>query len=171
MPGIRVRSATVADASQIAQVQVGTWRLAYRGHLPDALLDGMSVERYAAFWRDRLAQLVGSTWVVEDDDIIGFCDLMPSRDQDARPATVGEIVAIYVSPQHWRRGAGRMLFEQALVAAQNQGFQEITLWVLASNRSAMHFYEVLGFSKEGATKVEKRPDGTEFHEVRYRRTL
>jgi len=37
----------------------------------------------------------------------------------------------------------------------------VTLWVLASNRNAIAFYEALGFMADDAQKTEKLPDGTE----------
>ena len=39
-----VRAATPDDARGIAEVHVAGWRWAYRGQMPDALLDSLSVE-------------------------------------------------------------------------------------------------------------------------------
>ena len=41
---VTVRDATVDDARAIAEVHVASWRWAYRGQLPDDLLDGLSVD-------------------------------------------------------------------------------------------------------------------------------
>ena len=49
--------------------------------------------------------------------------------------------------------------------------QSLTLWVLATNIPAKRFYESLGFSLDGTTKTDKRPDGFKFHEERYRLQL
>jgi len=38
-----VRTATAADAASIAQIHVETWRVAYRGQIPDAVLNGLDV--------------------------------------------------------------------------------------------------------------------------------
>lgn len=165
---MNIRPATDADAQPIAQIQVDTWRAAYRGHLPDAYLDQLNVESRSCFWRERISQAPGVTCIAEAETVLGFCDLMPSRDRDASPPRVGEIVAIYIHPQHWRRGAGRMLGEHALREARYLGFESVTLWVLASNRNAIAFYEALGFMADNAQKTEKLPDGTELSEVRYR---
>ena len=104
-----VRTATAADAASIAQIHVETWRVAYRGQIPDAVLNGLDVGRRTFFWQERLSQGSGAVFVAEDgDSITGFCDLVPSRDKDADARTVAEIVAIYILPQHWRKGtAGR----------------------------------------------------------------
>jgi len=161
-----VRTANTADAQQIAQIHVETWRTAYRGQISDAVLDALSVERRAAFWRERLTQASSSVFVADDGGVIGFCDLVPSRDKDADQA-VGEIVAIYILSQHWRQGAGRALFDCALAEARRRGYDVITLWSLASNSSARRFYEAMGFGLDGVTKTEKASDGSVLHEVRF----
>jgi ribosomal protein S18 acetylase RimI-like enzyme len=167
-----VRTATTADAAIIAQIHVETWRAAYRGQISDAVLNGLDVGRRTVLWQERLAQRRGAVFVAEDGDrITGFCDLVPSRDKDADARTVAEIVAIYILPKHWRKGIGRALCDGALAAARGQDYKAVTLWVLASNSDAKRFYEAMGFSLDGAAKADKAADGSELHEVRFRRNL
>lgn len=163
-----VRIAKAADAAKIARIRVDMRLVAYRGPDSEARLDARSVKRRAAFWRGRLVQASGSVFVVESDEIVGFCDLVPSRDKDANPKTVGEIAAVYILSDHWRIGAGRVLCSHALGQARKQGYKAVTLWVLASNSDAMRFYESLGFARDGGFKMETAPDGSNFHELRYR---
>ena len=165
-----VRTANMADAERIAQIHVETWRTAYRGQISDAVLDGLSVERRAAFWRERFTQVGSAVFVAENSGVIGFCDLVPSRDKDAGQA-VGEIVAIYVLSQHWRQGTGRALCDYAWTEARRRGYKAVTLWSLASNSSARRFYEAMGFSLDGAMKTEKASDGSELHEIRFRKRV
>jgi ribosomal protein S18 acetylase RimI-like enzyme len=167
-----VRNATAADAPGIAHVHVETWRAAYRGQMPDAVLDGLDVGRRTTFWHEHLSQMRGAVFVAEQDGkIMGFCDLIPSRDKDADPRAVAEIAAIYILPPHWRTGAGRTLSKSALATAQGQDYQAVTLWVLTSNAGARRFYEAMGFRLDGATKTERAVDGSELHEVRFRISL
>ena len=167
-----VRTATAADAASIAQIHVETWRVAYRGQIPDAVLNGLDVGRRSVFWQERLAQMRGAVFVAEDGDrITGFCDLVPSRDKDADARTVSEIVAIYILPKYWRKGTGRALCNRALAAARRQNYKAVTLWVLASNDGARRFYETMGFSLDGFTKSDRAADGSELHEVRFRMTI
>ena len=168
---MQVRTATAADAEQIARIHVETWRAAYHGQIPDRVLDALNVEDRAAFWNKRLAEPEGSVFVAEGDGVIGFCDLVRSRDEDANPQAVGEIVAIYVLSQHWRKGAGRALCDCALAEARRRGFEEVTLWVLASNDRAKRFYEAMGFRLDGVAKTEKLADGSDLHEVRFRKRV
>ena len=45
---VNLRRASVADAENIARVNLDTWRVAYRNLLPTAYLDAMSLEKSVA---------------------------------------------------------------------------------------------------------------------------
>jgi ribosomal protein S18 acetylase RimI-like enzyme len=104
---------------------------------------------------------------VGHDSVVGFCELAATRDLDGAP-DVGEVMALYVHPDHWRRGAGEALVSAALSEAKRRQYRELTLWVLDSNAPARRFYEHVGFALDGERKVEERPTYS-LHEVRYRR--
>jgi ribosomal protein S18 acetylase RimI-like enzyme len=164
---LTVRRANLDDVKAIAQVHVAAWRAAYRGQVPDAYLDSLDVAKRARRW-SRILDAGNDTIHVcaRGGTIVGFSDLTRSRDADAS-VHVGEIAAIYVEPSSWRKGCGGALMQASLRAANERGFAEVTLWVLATNVAAQRFYECLGFTSDGATKTEKRP-GFDLHEVRYR---
>lgn len=167
-----IRNATAADASGIALVHIETWRVAYRGQMPDAVLDKLDVGRCTGFWQERLSQMRGAVFVAEQDrNIVGFCDLIPSRDKDVDCRAIAEIAAIYILPPHWRTGTGRALCESTLATARAQDYKAVTLWVLDSNAGAKQFYEAMGFRLDGAAKAEKASDGSELLEVRFRISL
>ena len=166
---MEVREATVADAHRIAEIHVASWRAAYRGLMPDEALAKLDVEKRALFWAAHLTRQPHFLFVVEtNQEIQGFCDLIPSRDKEAVPIRIAEIAAIYVDPNHWRKGAGRALCRFALELARQEGYAVVTLWCLASNVAARKFYEKMGFRLDGATKVDQSFTKHELHEVRFR---
>jgi GNAT superfamily N-acetyltransferase len=149
----RIRPATIDDARAIAEVHVASWRATYRGLLPDAYLDRLSVDEREAQRREVLRDPSGEwgTLVAEEDGrVIGFAAYGPSRDDDAPPGT-GEIPAIYLAPEVVGTGVGRDLFEQVNVALRDAGFTRATLWVLEVNERARRFYERAGWSWDGST--------------------
>jgi GNAT superfamily N-acetyltransferase len=167
-----VRSANLDDCAAIAAVHVRTWQAAYRGHLPDELLDRLNVDERTEMWR-KLIVKPGRVLLVADDldgSISGFCDLIPSRDADAKPTTA-EITAIYVSPDKWGQGIGQELLNAAEARARGDGFSELSLWVLEANQRARAFYEKFGFVLDGSTKEDERRGGFVIREVRYRKPL
>jgi ribosomal protein S18 acetylase RimI-like enzyme len=164
---LNVRRAVPEDAASIAAVHVATWRAAYRGLVPDAILDGLSLDQREQQWRDELTgESSPAVYVAaEDGAVVGFCAVAaPSRDEDASEG-VAEIGAIYVRADSWRRGVGRSLMDAALTDLRAGGWRSVTLWVLAENRRARDFYARLGFEPDGAEMAEAQSG---LNEVRLR---
>lgn len=166
-PHVSVRLATIDDVPSVATIHVRSWQRTYRGHLPDAELDSLDIERRATMWRRLMANpqhvlLVG----VLDGTVAGFSSLTPSRDADAQPGTA-EVAAIYVHPDSVRMGLGRALMAASLDMARARGERALTLWVLESNQAARSFYERCGLRWDGGSKVEERP-GYVIKDLRYR---
>ena len=147
------------------------WRVAYRGLVPDALLDAQSVDRRESqwlHWHDE--QPLRRLWLVERDGaLLGFASTGPSRDSDGAPWT-GEVYAIYLEPDVIGTGVGRELFAHAVAALRAQGFTRATLWVLENNARTRRFYEAAGWRTDGQRKTETL-HGVEVAEVRYVRAL
>ncbi|HEU5005373.1 MAG TPA: GNAT family N-acetyltransferase [Jatrophihabitantaceae bacterium] len=165
-----VRLATPVDAAGIATVHVHSWQVAYRGILSDAFLDGISSDRRTEQWLGILAQKAGRgcTNVIElDGQVTGFVHTGPSRDDDADPSSVGELIAIYVRPDAFGTGAGRALMAAALDWFATAGYAEATLWVLAGNARAIRFYERVGWHADGTRKQDAIGDEP-VTELRYR---
>jgi RimJ/RimL family protein N-acetyltransferase len=167
-----IRTATVLDAPSIAHIHVESWRAAYRGQMPDAVLDALNAEQLAILWEEQLTQERRQVFVAEKDgSMVGFCDLIPSRDEGAPLGRVAEIAAINVLPEHWRKGVGGDLCHSVLTNAFRRGYRVVTTWVLASNLAAQHFLATMGFELDGAAKTAKATDGSQLHEIRFRMKL
>jgi GNAT superfamily N-acetyltransferase len=165
-----VRPATLADADAIAQVHVATWQAAYDGLLPAGYLASLAAERRAPIWRTALSSGSATVHVAVDDDaLIGFAAVGPSRDDGAAAGT-GELTAIYVDPDHWGEGTGAALHDAGLASLAAAGHTKATLWVLDTNRRARGFYGRHGWSPDGGTKQAEIGDAT-ITEVRYARQL
>jgi ribosomal protein S18 acetylase RimI-like enzyme len=158
-----------ADVPDNARIHAMSWQHAYRGQMPDQFLDGIDVGKRARMWRETIADPDKHVLVVEDKNrrVIGFCLMCRSRDDDAGPATA-EVSAIYIHPEKWRTGIGRMLLTESVARFREKGFDETTLWVLEGNDRARCFYESFGFVHDGAAKSVARPEGFTMREVRYR---
>lgn len=167
---MEVRTATVADALSIARVHTRSWQVGYAGHLPQAVLDGLSVERREQRWAERLAAAEDGVIVAEvDGEVGGFAAVGPSRDEGAALST-GELRALYVDPGRWGLGLGRRLLADADRVLLERGFAAANLWVLRSNSRARGLYERAGWTLTTGTKVEQM-EGTVVEEVQYRRAL
>jgi ribosomal protein S18 acetylase RimI-like enzyme len=165
---VSIRPGTVADAEAVERLRVAGWRQAYRGIIPDAVLDTMPVNVQRR--RAQIAQPpagVLETVAVRDGAIVGWLAAGPSRDEDRRGPDEGEIYACYVLPQQWRGGVGSLLMAHGTEALAAAGHGDITLWVLEANARARRFYEAFGFHPDGGHKL--LDFGALVPEVRYRR--
>jgi len=151
-----VRPATPDDSPAIADAHIRGWQTAYRGLVPDRILDGFDVARRAAWWRDHLRDRPAATdertWVVEaDDGVAGFADAGPARsDAVAAPVGAGEVYAIYLRPEHRGQGYGRALFTAAIGDLVERGYDPLVVWVFEANHDTRRFYAASGFQPDGA---------------------
>ena len=150
-----VRRATPADAAAIAEVHGRSWQVAYRGIVPDDVLDGLSVVQRERVWADLLARDDGGPLVLvgeHDGHVIGFCSALTQGRDDPDHA---EITAIYVDPGHWRAGAGSALLGAALAELRAAHCAAVRLWVFAGNERALAFYRCFGFAADGAEMIDE----------------
>jgi ribosomal protein S18 acetylase RimI-like enzyme len=165
-----VRAATPDDADVIADINVRSWRHAYRGIIPDSCLAALDQAAIANRVREAALNRSATILVTGGPEVHGFSWVSRSRDDDVPPETA-EIIAIYVDPQLERRGIGRALALASCDAARSQGFTRISLWVLDENARARAFYEALEFVSDGRTKTTSHWGGIPIREVRYTRPL
>ena len=163
-----VRLAEPRDARAIAVIGDAAWRAAYRGLMPDTLLDRWSVDERIA--RRERADARRRTWVVEHaGQVVAYSRAGAARDPDP-PATRAEIDSVYVHPERWRSGCGRALLPHVLGDLARSGCDEVVLWCLTENAAARAFYERMGFAVE-IERVSKRFEGFDLDHTRYRRWL
>ena len=166
-----IRAAIGADARGVAEVHVRSWQAAYRGQIPDSVLAGLSVAGRTEWWEQTLGNATNRVLVAEEATrIVAFVNFGPVRDGDADRDSVGEVYAIYCLAEFWDRGVGRRLMESAVASLRDLNFAAVKVWVLDTNRRAIAFYRKLGFSADGAEKVEQRED-YQIRELRYSRNL
>jgi len=157
-----IRPGTAADAEGVARVHVETWQAAYAHALPSEQLEALSLEEAVERHRRWPPELVAE----QDGEIVGFVSVGASRD----PGTDGELFAIYVHPEHWGTGVGRALLDAGEEELRRLGHNEAILWVLEDNPRARRFYEIAGWSADGAAR-EIHIFGFDVDEVRYSKRL
>jgi len=129
-----IRRATIQDAPSIYSVHMAAIRVlaaeSYSAEQIEAWCGGRAPENYHA-------PIVGQVVLVyqAEHEVIGFAQLAPEQSL---------VVAVYVSPEHARKGIGlallRALEEQALCLG-------ITTLHLQASINAIAFYAAAGYSK------------------------
>lgn len=148
------RDAMPDDAVAIAEVHVASWRVAYRHLLPDALLDGLSVEGRGRWWRRLLDAPRGDrvTLAVRDGVVVGFVHvaLGPPDAPDC-----GELVTLYLTPETWGTGVGQRLHDTSLVHLGAAGCTEARVWMLSTNERARRFYVRQGWTRLEEVRIQQ----------------
>jgi GNAT superfamily N-acetyltransferase len=169
MNDLRLRAARSSDVDVIAEIHVTGWQTAYRGILPDSILDGLKVSERAGLWADWIFGPGIHTIVAEaGEEVVGFVRLCPARPISDPPPDALEVTPLYVHPSRRRGGAGTALLDRAVDLAGEERYAQLILWVLEANLLARRFYERFGFEPDGARRTDPGFLGNDAVEVRYR---
>jgi ribosomal protein S18 acetylase RimI-like enzyme len=188
-----IRSASTADAPQIAAVMRDSWFAAYEGIIARQLIDQATTPDGGARvrqsfrtrpWQRMIAAVARhprpAAGTGAAPGIVGYASFGPERDVLRTPwphprtaagteGRVAELYALYVRPAWWSTGTGRALMDQVLARVSAAGYQCITLWVLEDNARARRFYEQAGFAPDDDARHLLGDFGVT--EIRYRRDL
>lgn len=169
-----VRPATPEDAAEIAALQVRSWKVAYRGIVPDTFLDDLAEDAWLERWITQLTATVRP----------GIHRLVSTDGHDGPPRAValcgpamapvdgltGQLYVLYTDPPFWGQGHGGALMSTIDDMLAADGHAGAMLWVAAGNDPSIAFYEHHGWSRDGATQREEVA-GAMFDEIRMVRRL
>ncbi|KPZ28528.1 Uncharacterized protein ALO38_01541 [Pseudomonas coronafaciens pv. zizaniae] len=167
---LMIRRALPSDANAIARVHVGSWQDAYRDLMPAEYLSSLetTLAQRESFWARSIESGEPCVLVAElHEQVVGWISVGASRDEDATTDTAGEVMAIYVLARHWQTGVGLALWKAGLQWLMEQGYQRLTLWVLARNERAIRFYRRAGCVEETGSERTLERGGVTLAEVRY----
>jgi ribosomal protein S18 acetylase RimI-like enzyme len=154
---LEIRAATIDDARGIAIVHVTSWQTAYRGLMPDDVLDGLSVEQREGGWRRIISDPNESSRTIvadRDGEIVGWASYGPGRDDGE--SGQGQVWGLYAHPNAFSTGVGHALISAVEGALRQDGFSSAYLWVLDGNERAATFYERHGWTEDGRVKLDER---------------
>lgn len=145
-----IREATADDIEGIRQVAETSWNTDYPDILSRESLDEGFDEWYSpAQIRDSLEWSRALLVVAErDDDVVGFAHAVWEIEENT-----GDILRVYVHPDHRGEGIGRELFEAVRDDLANHGVDEIHAMVLEDNDLGNAFYEEFGFEWETTEEI------------------
>src|SRR5690606_8058371 len=162
------RPASRGDLEAIAILHVSSWQSAYRGILPDPVLDRLNTADRVRDWARWLAVPGAQTFAaVERRKLVGFARIIPPEVAIDPPPGSGEISHLYVAPDSQSMGVGQALLARSIEDVLARGLERAVLWVLEKTGRARAFYERAGFSLDGARRIDPGLLGSDAPEVRY----
>lgn len=151
------------DFLAVSRVYEESWRAAYHGLLPQEYLDRIPIGQWIPYLkrpgRESLILLDGSK-------IIGAVSCSASRTPEL--SGWGEIHSLYLLPEYWGKGCGKLLFSAVIEHLESMGYRSLFVWVLEGNQRARTFYERMGFRPD-VTYQEVEIGGMLVREILYRR--
>lgn len=156
----QIRPLTAEHVRGLAACHIDCWREAYRGLVPDHVLDAFDLDRRAdSVERIRQANPNHFTIAVADGTVIGFAGAGPPLDDPAPAET--QLYALYVRAAWYGTGVAGELILAAL-----DPHASCALWVFEENPRAQSFYRKHGFTLDGARRVEAFTPAVELRMVR-----
>ncbi len=146
-----IHLANATDAAVLADIHQKSWMFAYGHCVPIEVLRKYT-DRFPIIWEKMLQNNLDVHYVVESNGkTVGFITIMPARDADL-DKSVGELVGLYLSPEHIGCGIGRRAMDVIKQMLSKRGYHSISLWVLSENHRAKAFYEKSGFKADNLQK-------------------
>lgn len=137
---------TAADAAALADLQIQSFRQAYKGILPDAYLDGMDAEvikeEFIQKINDPAKHLIIDR---QGGNITGYAYAVAQRMEELPFA--GELIELYVHPDFTGKGTGTKLFRDMAIFLSDMDGASFNVWALSANKGACGFYESMGGTK------------------------
>jgi GNAT superfamily N-acetyltransferase len=161
--GFEIRNATLDDVDDLAEIHVDAWEAAYRGILPDELIDERDFEMRRRTWRERLPKMPVPEFVrvgVLDGRVVAFFEGEPNEDDP-------EVVdgrALYLRSDVQGMGIGTHMRLDYLRTAKDYGFRTLTFWIVKENEQARRFYAGPEWEQTGR---ERPMEGGKFHEIEF----
>lgn len=141
---MRLREAAPQDALLISQMIAASWRGAYCDLIDPEYLNRLPDEYWLPSMRTWLESGRMYGYIAEIDGEPVGCVIF-GRAREESHAIWGEIVSLYVLPQHIGHGIGSALLSAAINALHAEGYTSIYLWALLDYRKAWRFYQRHGF--------------------------
>jgi GNAT superfamily N-acetyltransferase len=154
-----VRPARAGDASDLARVQVASWRSGYADVVPGDLLAELTGDEAAGVfcdrWRDAVTNPPTSRHrvlvaVEADRAVAGFASVGPATDADRWPGTDASLYELRVMPELTGRGHGSRLLQAVADTLAKDGFHTVDTWVLEADSTLLGFLEAAGWAADGA---------------------
>lgn len=159
-----IRIATPDDAGTLSRIHALSWHAAYQGLLPDGLLQTITPERWAPFFRESLSHNTCEAALIYASGEAAGCIAYGAMRGDVKPDG-GEIISLYVLKEYWSSRKGYALLQFALAKLREKGYDKVYVWVLKQNARAIAFYRRCGFAAD-EVEMHVKVDGYDCCDIR-----
>ncbi len=136
-----IRPATKNDIEDIAHLYVQNHTEVYKGLLPDAYFETLTVDYATDKWLSYLNSENKKMWVSYEDDVfLGFTAGMP----DEELSDTWYLDSLHVTKKARGKGVGSALIMENKSYATDHGFKRMSICIVRGNDNARRLYEKYG---------------------------
>ncbi|MEA4816953.1 MAG: GNAT family N-acetyltransferase [Lachnospiraceae bacterium] len=161
--------ANIQLAEDMGYVHSKSWQKAYRGIIPDHVVDAFTPEKRTEVFKEAIASRPEEYYLFKANSIPAGIALLHKSHEKNAVDTDGEIYAIYFHPDFWGTDVTHKAFEFCINRLKERGFTKINIWVLEDNKRARKFYEKYGFVFDGSKQQVEL--GKPLTEIRYSKNV
>ena len=147
-----IRKGMVADAEAISSILAQSWKVAFKGSVPQVYLDELKEDFWVDFFQQGIRDERITVQLVYEAQVPVGC-ISYGKSRDSQVADWAEIITLYLLPQSFGKKYGKALLDVDLAEMKGQGYENAYLWALDENERARNFYEGQGFSWNGDQNV------------------
>ncbi|WP_290818935.1 GNAT family N-acetyltransferase [Halovivax sp.] len=145
---MELRPATADDREAIREIARAAWHDTYDQLDPETIDETVDAWYDDETFREAIDEPGTAVIVAErDGELAGFTHGVVYEDE-------GDVLRMYVHPDHQREGIGTALHERLRSALEDFSMNRMRAIDFASNEGGRRFYEELGFEQTGTGGVE-----------------
>ncbi len=144
---ISIHLATPSDATDMAEVHMRSWEVAYKDILPADFIREKNATRLELYKRVITDGNANSYIIQYGGNTVGIMCVAPPQDEHLSDCY--ELHYLYLHPDYFRQGIGSQAMEYACNIARSLGKMGLVLWVLEKNTGSIKFYKKSGFVADG----------------------
>jgi GNAT superfamily N-acetyltransferase len=162
-----VRPARPDDATEIARIQLATWRTAYRRMFPPHILANLDEAYLARGWTEAITAtpsprhrvLVAIEQGEAASTTVGFAASGPADEQALAPEEppladdVAAITDLLIEPRWNRRGHGSRLLSACVDLWREDGFRTAVAWAYTADTAMQKFLATSGWEPDGVGRA------------------
>ena len=146
MNDIIIRKVRKEDISDVVDININDWKIAYRGIIDDDYLDNLENRREEKIKKMLDNYLENNFYVaILNNQVVGFCRWCDDNSYSPDiPGIDCELSALYVKYDLKEKGIGTKLFQYVKKDLKSKGKKKMILWCFKDNEPSKKFYSKMG---------------------------
>lgn len=123
----KIRYADASDAKLLGKIHSQSWKVVYKGIVPDEVLSNITKEKRQEYFEKALKEGWEEVALIfAGEKAVGLIGVGKCRDEDKNDS-YGEIRGIYILSEWWNKGIGSKLIHWGISEFKKRNYKMVTL--------------------------------------------